>query len=448
MTSSRPILPGGRWLRLALAVGIVASLALLALPRPESPLPILPCAFHAISGLPCLFCGGTRAVSAILHGNFPAALYLNAIAFPALALLAAIFLVLLVEAASGKTLAPWEAVLRRVSRFAPVVLLLGLAWWLPHIYLSLKTPKPELADFQNPIAAGVQAWIGKPGKPAVGHVFIISIDQGAPSGIAKAEMPVLKALAKEGAHTWEALTIVPSLTLPSHVSMLTGVGIQKHQVDWNELIPEKGLVKVPTIFSLGKKAGLVTAMIATKNKFRTLNLPGSLDALILPPDAGSRAVAAAFAEVVGTLKPNLCFIHFGEPDVVGHAHGMFSPEKMRALAECDAALGVVIQAIRDAGLRDRSVIILTADHGGHDRSPAENELLAKAGKPPQPGTHGSSSPEDVTIPWIAWGAGVRGNFTITAPVVQYDTAATALWLLGLPVPEGFWGRPVTSAFEK
>ena len=28
-----------------------------------------------------------------------------------------------------------------------------------------------------------------------------------------------------------------------------------------------------------------------------------------------------------------------------------------------------------------------------------------------------------------------------------DTAATALWLLNVPLPENFWGRPVTSAFR-
>gem|GEM_PF-1965044 len=29
----------------------------------------------------------------------------------------------------------------------------------------------------------------------------------------------------------------------------------------------------------------------------------------------------------------------------------------------------------------------------------------------------------------------------------YDTADTARWLLGLPIPEDFWGHPVTTAFE-
>jgi predicted AlkP superfamily pyrophosphatase or phosphodiesterase len=284
--------------------------------------------------------------------------------------------------------------------------------------------------------------------PRAQHVFIISFDQGAPAGIEKASMPLFKSMASEGAHTWEAYTIVPSLTLPAHTSMLTGVGIQKHQVDWNDLEPEKGIVKVPTIFSIAKKHGMVTAMFVAKTKFRTLDLPGSLDAFVVPTNPAAGEVAAAFATAVKKLKPNLCFIHFGDPDVEGHAHGMFSPEKMQALADCDAALATVARAIEDAGLTGTSVIILTADHGGHDRSPEELAQLTKPGQPPpQIGTHGSSSPEDVTIPWIAWGAGVRKHFTITAPVVQYDTAATALWLLGIPIPENFWGRPVTSAFD-
>ncbi len=61
-------------------------------------------------------------------------------------------------------------------------------------------------------------------------------------------------------------------------------------------------------------------------------------------------------------------------------------------------------------------------------------------------THGSNSPEDMTIPWIVWGANVKAGTTITAPVTTYDTAATALWLLDLPVPAEWDGKPVESAF--
>ena len=279
--------------------------------------------------------------------------------------------------------------------------------------------------------------------PRASHVFIISFDQGAPSGIQKSDMPTFKEMAAEGAHTWNAYTIVPSSTLPTHTSMLTGVGIQKHQILWNDFDPKKGRVKVPTIFSIAKENGLATAMFVAKAKFETLALPGSLDVFVKPENPDAKSVAAAFAAYIAKSRPNLCFIHFGDPDVAGHQFGMDSPEKMRAFAECDAALNIIKTAIAAAGLTDSSVIILTADHGGHDQPRAEGEV----GSSPAGGTHGSAAAEDVEIPWVAWGKGVKKKFTITAPVVIYDTAATALWILGIDLPEAFWGRPVTSAFE-
>lgn len=283
--------------------------------------------------------------------------------------------------------------------------------------------------------------------PKAQHVIIISLDQGAPFNILKADMPALKAMADEGAHTWKAYTIVPSLTLPSHTSMLTGVGIQKHQIDWNDMDPEKGFVQVPTIFSLAKEKGLSTAMIVSKTKFRTLALPGSVDAFILPEKPETKSIKEAAVELLKKSKPNLCFIHFGDPDVTGHTYGVNSPEKMKSLAACDAAIREIRNALEAAGIAGSSVVIITADHGGHDRPQEETEQRIQKGLPPQPGTHGSSKTEDVEIPWIAWGTGVKPHYTITAPVVTYDTAATALWLLNVPIPEDLWGRPVASAFQ-
>ena len=270
------------------------------------------------------------------------------------------------------------------------------------------------------------------------HVFILSFDQAGPADVQNAEMPVYKRLAAEGAHTWEASTIVPSITLTSHVSMLTGVGIQKHQVLWNDWDETKPPLAVPTVFRFAKERGLGTAMIVSKSKFNTLGHSGFLDAYVTPEDYRAAGIAAAFVELLKTRSPNLCFIHFGDPDRAGHGYGVNSTEKKQALADCDAALRTVVDAVAAAGLADSSVFILTADHGGHDVLNKEGRVV---------GTHGTADAADVTIPWIAWGGGVKPGFTITRPVVIYDTAATALWLLGIPVPESFWGRPVESAFE-
>ncbi|HZO87526.1 MAG TPA: alkaline phosphatase family protein [Chthonomonadaceae bacterium] len=264
--------------------------------------------------------------------------------------------------------------------------------------------------------------------PRAQHVFIVSFDGGKPAVMQQSRMPTLFALRKQGAGTWSAQTIFPSITLPSHISMLTGVGPTKHKVLWNDWEPERGVIKVPTIFQLAKQKGLRTAMFVGKEKFAHLFIPGTLDAFAMPA-YNARIVAALAARYIEVQKPNLCFIHFADSDGAGHQYGWGSPEQKQAFAEEDAALTEIKRAIDKAGIADSSVIILSADHGGHEK------------------THGSLSPEDMTIPWIVWGAGVRHDYAIAVPVTTYDTAATALWLLDVPIPADWDGKPVTSAFE-
>lgn len=268
------------------------------------------------------------------------------------------------------------------------------------------------------------------------HVFIISFDQGGGDIIRSQPAPEFKKMFADGAATWRAYTIVPSITLPSHTSMLTGVGIQEHQIDWNDYQPDRGVVQVPTIFSLAKKQGLSTAMFVGKEKFKHLVLPNSVDTFFVGGSSGE--IAAEFAKQIGKLKPDLCFIHFAEIDGTGHKYGVGSPEQVKAVADCDAALTVIRNAVKKAGLEDSSVFILTADHGAHPNINKDGTLSSP---------HGNSKHSDVDIPWVAWGKGVKKNFAISAPVLTYDTAATAIWLLGVPVPESFWGKPVVSAFE-
>ena len=286
------------------------------------------------------------------------------------------------------------------------------------------------------------------GSPHAEHVFIISIDGGKPAVIAQSEMPILKRLAAEGACTWTARTIFPSITLPSHTSMLTGVAPDKHQVLWNTWQPRKGAVGVPTIFAEAKQAGYSTAMFVGKEKFRHLLQPGTVDVFAFDQEQSSevsksvtgsakpeisstvaaRIVAKRAARYIVEKKPNLCFIHFTDPDDAGHKYGWGSAEQRQAFGDVDTALGQVLKAIEVAHISDRSVLIITADHGGHGK------------------THGLNTPEDMTIPWIAWGEGVKKNFAITASVTTYDTAATALWLLAVPCLQSFDGRPVAGAF--
>jgi hypothetical protein len=73
-------------------------------------------------------------------------------------------------------------------------------------------------------------------------------------------------------------------------------------------------------------------------------------------------------------------------------------------------------------------LIVTADHGGNGRD------------------HGSDNPLDVTIPWIAWGQSVTPGEITVRRVTTMDTASTVLFLLGISLPQGWMGAPVTNAF--
>jgi predicted AlkP superfamily pyrophosphatase or phosphodiesterase len=285
-------------------------------------------------------------------------------------------------------------------------------------------------------------------SPIAEHVFIVSIDGGKPEVLARSEMPTLNRLVSEGASTWSAVTIFPSLTLPSHTSMLTGVIADKHQILWNTWKPRKGVVNVPTVFSEAKKAGLTTAMFVGKEKFRHLVQPGTIDCFEFnldsvetnAPDGNvakwkkrgtvpAKEVATEAARYLEKNMPNLAFIHLTDADDAGHKFGWGSPQQIAALSDVDAALAIVLAAIEAAGIADQSVIIVTADHGGHRK------------------THGSAGAEDMLIPWIAWGVGVNKNITISSAVATYDTSATVLWLLGVPSPSSFDGKPILAAFK-
>ena len=243
-------------------------------------------------------------------------------------------------------------------------------------------------------------------------------------------MPVLQEMVKEGAASWEAQTILPSSTLPSHVSMLTGVTQQKHGVIlWNDFKPERGLILVPSAFSIAKEHGLKTAMFVGKDKFKHLNIPDRVDYFAWPAYEAKK-VAEEAAAYIRKEKPNLCFIHFADGDGAGHRHGWGSAEQMKAFAQTDEALGVIRQALKAAGIEKKSVVILSADHGGRNKN------------------HGGMSPEEMTIPWVTWGAGVKRNHAIGSKITTYDTAATVLWLLDLPVPAGWDGKPVTEAYRR
>jgi len=264
------------------------------------------------------------------------------------------------------------------------------------------------------------------------HVIVVSIDGLRPDAIERFGAKRLQHLMREGAWSLEAQTIYPSKTLPSHTSMLTGVPPEVHGVTWNsDETNVHGVVAVTTMFEAAKRAGLSTAAFFSKSKFHHLQKPGTLDHTQAPDGWAHLLAAQTVEDVVRYLKferPNLLFVHIGEPDYAGHTVGWMSGIYGWAVRRADAAVGELLAAADRAFGRGNYTVVVTADHGGHGRD------------------HGSADPRDMTIPWIAWGKGVRPG-QLPAGIRTMDTAATALWLLGVSIPEGWTGKPVAAAFD-
>ena len=265
------------------------------------------------------------------------------------------------------------------------------------------------------------------------HVVLVSIDGLRPDAITLFAAPTLQRLMREGSYTLKATTIVPSKTLPSHTSMLTGQPPEIHRVLWNTNAGLKQRsVRIPTVFELLHDQGYVTAAFFSKAKFTSLQRPGSLDYSQAPGGwfgywRADRTIGDVERYLV-TERPHLLFVHLGDPDHAGHESGWMGRKYEQAVEHIDRSLARLIAASERSFGSGNFTMIVTADHGGHERD------------------HGSSDPQDVTIPWIAWGRGVQPAL-LAGSIETYDTASTVLWLFRISQPPAWAGNPVMDGFR-
>jgi predicted AlkP superfamily pyrophosphatase or phosphodiesterase len=274
----------------------------------------------------------------------------------------------------------------------------------------------------------------RPASAITSHLVIISVDGLRPDAIGAYDTPNFHRLIREGSYTLEARTILPSKTLPSHTSMLTGEGPDRHGVLWNNIaMARKDTVEIPTIFGVARTHGYQTAAFFSKPKFNAIQQPGTLDFSQAPGSWFAKwSVNKTTTDVeryLASVQPNVLFVHLAEPDTTGHRSGWMSAAYGRAVTEADAGVGRIMAAAARAFGDGNYTLIVTSDHGGHD------------------GDHGQDDERDVTIPWMAWGRGVKpGRLPAGGIVNTVDTASTSLWLLGLREPTDWAGAPVLAAF--
>lgn len=249
-----------------------------------------------------------------------------------------------------------------------------------------------------------------------------------PDLLTLAAAPMHHRLMAEGSYSLRAMTVRRASTLPSHAAMLSGFDTPAHGLYWNSWHPSRGFIKVPTVFDAATDSGKGAAAFVGKQKLAHVVRPGMVDVFATPSHLCRKVVEVA-TQYFLEHRPQVEFVHFSDPDSFGHKDGWMSDGQRKGVRSSDRCLTTLIDAIAGSRWAADTLVIVSADHGGHGHN------------------HSGSCLEDRLIPWLAWGAGVRVGHHIQGPISTVDTAATTLWALGLAMPPGQEGRPVKEAFR-
>ena len=96
----------------------------------------------------------------------------------------------------------------------------------------------------------------------------------------------------------------------------------------------------------------------------------------------------------------------------------------------DSLVGVLPDKLKETGMLDQTVVFVLSDHGGFEKA------------------HGGTHPDEMIVPFIISGKGVKKGYEMKHPVFTYDLAPTVAWLFGFKLNEWVTGRPLINAFSR
>jgi len=267
------------------------------------------------------------------------------------------------------------------------------------------------------------------------HVILISVDGLRPEFYLDAQwgMVNVRQGMSKGAYAEGVRGSFPTVTYPSHTTIVTGVLPAKHGIYYNTPVEPLGIsgkwfwyykdIKVPTLWTAAKDAGLTTACVSwpvTVGAPITYNLP---EYVVLPQNKGEKKdevkamllesspkelvqevqdyAVGKFGEFGATLdynsndqnkarmaayiikryKPNFLALHIAATDHFEHEQGRDGDKVRSAVVGADVAIRNLIDAVEAAGIAKNTTFIITGDHGFVDIHTQfkPNVLLAQLG---------------------------------------------------------------------
>ena len=280
------------------------------------------------------------------------------------------------------------------------------------------------------------------------HVVIIGVDGAGTFFKDSTETPYIDSIFANGAVTYAAEIPSPTSSGPSWMSTLHGVPVENHGINDNALVEGTTLTpysnaKYPSFLKVVKENN-PNADVAAFYGWQAFDNIIEANANVLKTGpayanqemADEKTVTDAVA-YIGANKPEALFVHLGNVDTVGHNQGFGTADYFAAIEAVDAQIKQIYDAYAAAGILDNTLFIVTADHGG----------VFKAGVGDVTNTtHGGLTAEERYVMFAAAGKTVAKNSTI-GEMYNRDTAAIALYALGVAAPDTYTGIVPAGLFE-
>jgi predicted AlkP superfamily pyrophosphatase or phosphodiesterase len=238
-------------------------------------------------------------------------------------------------------------------------------------------------------------------------VVMISIDALMPSrytGNDGANIPRLRKLKDDGAWATGVIGVLPTVTYPSHTSLITGVPPAVHGIVDNLILDPEGrsngawywyarYIRAPTLVGAARARGLRAGAVSwpvsvgldaeyvvpefwrsrhteALTLLKAMSRPADLlDAIEIAdgqpfgwPQTDRDRTAIA-THLLRTRRPDLLLLHLIELDAAQHTYGPGTPEATKALETIDGYVGQVVDAVSEAGMAGRTHVVIVSDHG-------------------------------------------------------------------------------------
>lgn len=272
--------------------------------------------------------------------------------------------------------------------------------------------------------------------PGVRRVVLLVLDGLRADAVEKLELTTLRTLALNGAATFAAQTVRPSVTAAAMTSLISGVPPSVHGVASDRFAVPRNLGRLRPLPRLLKHRSLPSAAFFGAIPARYHWLAGTLGRLAgvretrFGGDSAAQILDLA-RESLSRQRDGLILIHWPDADRAGHLRGWMSPPYVAAARAMDAELDRLLARL-DLARDPSTLLIICSDHGGGGVRPDD---------------HDSEHPDDRTIPVVlAGGATVP---TLLPPGISLlYLPPTILWALGLKIPSSYSGRVLVEAFGR